>query len=153
MEVLSRLCPARSGTGEGGERRPNMSLLLSAEWVCAGWGWGEGSTAFKAPSPGVAPAASFSGLENQSNVSPAQDVDLSEQGSLAGVAKANPAPSPHAAQRRWLHRVWVLTRASGQGSGVPPSIRCASGSLGWRLSALLGWGKGCQTSHSLPREA
>lgn len=32
------------------------------------------------------------------------------------------------------------------GSGVPPSIRCASGSLGWRLSALLGWGKGVSDS-------
>lgn len=40
-----------------------------------------------------------------SNASPAWDVDLSEQGSLAGVAKALPAPSP--AQRSEVGCAWL----------------------------------------------
>lgn len=70
-------------------------VATGAEWVCAGWGWGRGERCLQGPQPSCSPSlAPLRPGKPASNASPAWDVDLSEQGSLAGVSKAHPAASP-----------------------------------------------------------
>lgn len=78
----------------GLEGKPRLQAALAgAEWICTRWGWGRKRASFKAPSPAVAPSrVTLRPGKPESKASPARDVDLSEQGSLAGVAKASPSP-------------------------------------------------------------